>query len=158
MFERLPLSPVRPWAIACRGTSTRRAVMASVQDGEPCGNQLARQVTGGAAETRHDVRPHTAAAGRAAGVERQHLTRDALDARAIRVRGGHAHAHLARAGVRALAERAPGVVAEHAQYADQVDAEREPLAHATLHDIGGEARPRLRVRPAIRDLTLPEPA
>src|SRR5450830_1325653 len=101
MLEVLPLSPVRPWASRARGTVAVSGVMAWGAGWSRWGRIVSQQAPvfldpGPGHEPRfagqagRDGAAHAAAAGRAAGVQGQHLAGQLFGLAALAGAGGHA--------------------------------------------------------------------
>src|SRR3954463_7677139 len=138
MFERLPLSPVRPWASARSGT----VFAMSGEQLEACGNFGARHEAGHRIEPLANGRAHAAAAGGAATIKRRHLAREAVGFGPVGMRRCDPQSHVARIAGCTRREQPPGVVAEETEAADQVHAQVETF-QAPPKDVAREARTRL---------------
>ena len=157
MFERSPLSPVRPWAARHSGTVCVVAIVS-----RPSRRSPARRPRG----SRHDNVPsvgaerraHAAATGGAAAVERGHLAHQALGARVLGVAQCNAQAHVARVAGGRGGQPAAAVVAEDAGDADQVDAQRPERLQALAQHVGGQPGARFGACAGVGDLALGEPA
>ena len=73
------------------------------------------------------------------------------------VRGGNAQTYVARVVGGRGSQRAPGVIAQNTQYADQVDAQSKPWQPLT-QDVGRQPRTRFSTRTCVGNLPFSQPA